>query len=118
MNHELLALIEHEVLGWPGVVKESGSFDTAIYRLRRREIGHIHQDGVADLPFPKAVYDTLIADKRAKPHRAGFAGYVSYQIDSLDTAREAIALFRMNYERAQSIVKRHAARFEETEQAM
>ncbi len=51
MNHELLALIEHEVLGWPGVVKESGSFDTAIYKLRRREIGHIHSDGVADLPF-------------------------------------------------------------------
>ncbi len=115
MNQELLALVEREVLGWPGVVKELGGFDTVIFKLRRREIGHIHQDGVADLPFPKAVYDALIAERRARPHRAGFAGYVSYQIDSTDTARGAIALFRMNYERAQAIVQRHAARFEDME---
>ena len=57
---ELLKLIEHEVLGWPGVVKKRdedgpGGIGVTGYRFGRRQIGHIHDDGHADFQFPREV---------------------------------------------------------------
>jgi Family of unknown function (DUF5519) len=58
MNAELLASIEREILGWPGVRKASSQGGAGrggyrvppftSYTLGRREIGHIHDNGVAD----------------------------------------------------------------------
>lgn len=59
MNDELLAMVEREVLGWPGVSKETGRGGlgqggfgvppATVYRFGRRALGHIHDTGVADL---------------------------------------------------------------------
>jgi hypothetical protein len=106
MNEELFASIDRELLSWPGVSRERGRFNSTAYMLGRREIGHIHGNGVADLPFPKAIYDELIAAGRAQPHHVGARGYVSYHIDSPDDVRHAIALFRMNYDRATAVSSR------------
>ncbi len=105
MNDELLALIERELLDWPGVSKEAhgGGFrvpPATVYRFGRRQIGHIHHDGVADLPFPRAVHDGLISDGLAEPHRGGFRAVVSYRIRGPEDVPGAIDLFRMNYDRA------------------
>jgi hypothetical protein len=100
MTDEPLAAIEREVLTWPGVSKEPGRFNSVSFTVGRREIGHVHRNGVADLPFPRAVHDELIASGRARPHQAGVAGVVSVWLDAPDKIDEAIALFRMNYERA------------------
>ncbi len=102
MNEELLAMVDREVLGWPGVTVEPGRFNSTTYLVGRREIGHVHRNGVADLPFPRAVYDELIASGRAQPHQAGVRGVVSYWIDSPDDVSQAITLFRMNYDRARA----------------
>ena len=69
MNEELLASLDREVLGWPGVRKETfaggpgrGGFwvpPFTSYRFGRRELGHVHDTGVADLPFPRAIHDQL-----------------------------------------------------------
>ncbi|MBA2714298.1 MAG: DUF5519 family protein [Rubrobacteraceae bacterium] len=77
MNDDLLALIEREVLSRSGVSKEPDRSGVAVYRFGRRQIGHIHHDGVADLPFPKAIHDGLISDGMAEPHRGGFPATVS-----------------------------------------
>jgi hypothetical protein len=106
MNEELWESIDRELLSWPGVSREQGRFNSTAYMLGRREIGHIHRNGVADLPFPKAVYDELLAAGRAQPHQAGVRGFVSYQIDDLNDINQAIALFRMNYDRATAVLNR------------
>jgi hypothetical protein len=113
---ELLASIEREVLGWPGVSKETakggpgqGGFwvpPFTLYRFGRREIGHVHHNGVADLPFPREIHDELIADGRAKPHGAGFVGVVSYPIREPEDVPGAVELFRMSYDRAKSAAER------------
>ncbi|HEX2173732.1 MAG TPA: luciferase family protein [Dehalococcoidia bacterium] len=105
MHEELLTVIEREVLSWPGVSKETRGTDVTpgiavtIYWLGRRQIGHIHHDGVADVQFPKALHDELIAAGRAEPHRGGFAAVVSFPIRQPDDVPNALALFRLSYDR-------------------
>ncbi len=116
MNDELLASIEREVLGWPGVSKETGRGGPGqggfwvppftVYRFGRRALGHIHDTGVADLTFPREIHDELISGGRAKPHGAGFASVVSYHIRELEDVPEVVELFRMNYERVKASAER------------
>ena len=100
MNDELVAMVAREVLGWPGVRAESGRFASTAFLYGRREIGHVHRNGVADLAVPRAVYDELIAAGQAAPHQAGVAGVVSYYLRGPADVPGAVALFRLNYERA------------------
>jgi len=122
MNDELLEMVEREVLSWRGVNKETGGGGrgqggfwvppATVYRFGRRQIGHIHDTGVADLTFPREIHDQLISDGRAKPHGAGFAGVVSYRIrEPADVAR-VLKLFRMSYERAKESAERRRERTE------
>src|SRR3712207_609232 len=105
MDEELLAMIERELLSWPGVSKETRGtdvtpgIDVTIYWLGRRQIGHIHHDGVADVQFPKALHDELIAAGQAEPHRGGFAAVVSYAFRQPDDVPEVLNLFRLSYDR-------------------
>ncbi len=116
MNDELLEMIEREVLSWPGVSKETGGGGrgrggfwvppATVYRFGRRQIGHIHTTGVADLTFPRKIHDELISDRRAKPHPAGFANVVSYHIREPEDVRRVVELFRMSYELAKAAAER------------
>ncbi len=124
MKKELLARIEREVLGWPGVVKEEmqggtgrGGFrvpPATVFRLGRRHLGHVHHNegGLADFSFPKEVREDLVRAGRAIPHPAfpGSKTDASHEVRSADDASEVIELFRVTYERALAREARHAAR--------
>jgi Family of unknown function (DUF5519) len=110
MNDELLGSIEREVLSWPGVGKEPDRSDVSVYRFGRRQIGHVHHDGVADLPFPRAVHDEVISHGLAEPHRGGFPAVVSYYIRTAEDVPGAVELFRMNYDRAKVAAERRKER--------
>jgi len=106
MDDELLLSVERVVLGWPGVDRDPDRTQVALYRFGRRQIGHVHSDGVADLPFPRAVHDELISRGLAEPHRGGFPATVSYRIRGPEDVPGAVDLFRMSYERAKSAAER------------
>jgi|SRR5215212_1271345 len=116
MNDELLEMVEHEVLGWPRVSRERGGGGrgqggfwvppATVYRFGRRQIGHIHDTGVADLTFPREIHDELISDGRAKQHGAGFANVVSYHIREPEDVPQAVELFRMSYQRTKLAAER------------
>jgi hypothetical protein len=120
MNDELLAQLEREVLGWPGVWKkrdESGPGGIGVtgYRLGRRQIGHVHDDGHADFRFPREVRDELIRSGRAISHPAfpDSRTTASYRIRSAKDVPGAIELFRMSYERLKETAKQQAERHKE-----
>ena len=99
-RHTIHDAIVEEVSSWPGVTTGTHRFGGTEFRYGRRELGHLHGNRLADLPFPLLVRNELVAAGRAEPHHIHpESGWVSYFIsDETDVAR-VIALFRMNYDR-------------------
>ena len=60
--------IQKTVMSWPGVTERPHRFGGIQFSLGERELGHLHGDSMADLPFTRAVRDELIAAGRARPH--------------------------------------------------
>ena len=87
--------IRHEVESWPGVHAAPHRFGGLEFRLDHRELGHLHGDRLADLPFPIKVRDELIEAGRARRHHVmPESGWISRYIRSEDDVRDVIALFR------------------------
>lgn len=71
--------------------------------MGRIELGHLHGDRLADLPFPKSVRNELVDRGEARPHHVlPNSGWVSRVIRSEEDVDAVIGLFRMNYERVSS----------------
>lgn len=93
--------IRAELLGWPGVTEAPHRFGGVEFRLGKRELGHLHGDYLADLPFPVRVREELVREGKAMPHHIlPQSGWVSYPIRDAGAVPGAIALFRLAYERA------------------
>ena len=95
--------ITAEVLGWEGVTSAPHRFGGVEFLLGNRELGHLHGDRLADLPFPRRVRDELVESGRAQPHHVlPDTGWVSFWIHGEEDAPRAIELFRLSYERARA----------------
>jgi hypothetical protein len=98
--------IASEVESWPGVTSAPHRFGGVAFRLGRRELGHLHGDRIADLPFPKRQRDELIAARLARPHHVmPESGWVTASIPS-DDVEPVIGLFWRAYERANAAAER------------
>lgn len=89
-----------EVSAWPGVTVWPHRFGGIEFRMGRRELGHLHGERLADLPFPVHVREELVAAGKAELHHVvPRSGWVSLRILEPDDVARAIDLFRLNYER-------------------
>jgi len=105
------ASIEREVASWEGVTTHPHRFGGVEFRLGKRELGQLHGDRLADLPFRHTIRDMLVATGRALPHHVlPDSGWVSKQIETDEDADEVIELFRLGYERARVAQNVRAAR--------
>jgi hypothetical protein len=94
--------ITAEVTSWPGVSSGTGERGEFGFRVGRREIGHLHGDRVLHIGFPKAVWHELHDAGRIDYHPVfpGKPGYASRALASDADVEDAIALIRLNYDRA------------------
>ena len=94
--------ITEGVSSWPGVTAGPGRRGEFAFRVRKREIGHLHGDHVAHFGFPKAVWQELYDAGRITYHPVfpDKKGWAARQIESDDDVRDVIAMLRLNYERA------------------
>jgi hypothetical protein len=100
MDDPITAQITREVAGWNGVTVAPHRFGGVEFLVGRRELGHLHGDHLADLPFPVRVRERLVQAGKAQPHHIlPESGWVSYVIRDASDVPAAIALFRLNYER-------------------
>jgi Family of unknown function (DUF5519) len=108
MDSNALA-VECEVLRWPGVTSETGRFGATSFRYGKREIGHIHRDRIADLPVTTRMREDLLSQGRARPHRAGVKGYISYPLENEEDVSAVLEILGRNYDRAKDAAERRAA---------
>lgn len=74
--------------------------DLVVLKYGKKELGHLHGDKLADLPFPKLKRDELVKQGLVKPHHVlPESGWISYYIKSEEDIPFAIELFRMQYDR-------------------
>ena len=110
MNDEpLLTMVELEVLKWPGVTSEPGRFGATSFRYGKREIGHIHHDRIADLPVTTEMREDILARDRARPHRAGVKGYISYPLEDQEDVSVVLEILGRNYDRAKAAAERRGS---------
>ena len=92
--------ITRQVAAWPGVTIGPHRFGGVEFRVGRRELGHLHGDRLADLPFPVSVREHLVSSGEARPHHVlPQSGWVSVHIHNVSDVDRVVRLFRMNYER-------------------
>ena len=97
---DVRARIEGEVSGWPGVEAKPHRYSGVEFRVRGHEIGHLHGERLADLPFPRKVREKLVAEGRARLHHVlPETGWTSYPIRGPEDVDGALELFRLNYDR-------------------
>jgi hypothetical protein len=94
------ARLEREITTWPGVTAGPHRFGGREFRVGRREIGHLHGEHLADLPFPLRVRQELVAAGKAEPHHfLPDTGWVSRPIRGEADVPAVLELFRLNYAR-------------------
>ena len=104
-----VARVRDTVAGWTGVETAPGQYDSVGFHLGRRELGHLHADGTADLPFSHAAHDELIAAHRARPHRyLPDSGWVTASVTNPGDADSVIELFALSYRHATRTAKHRA----------
>lgn len=100
MDDPITAQITREVAGWDGVTVEPHRFGGIEFLVGRRELGHLHGNHLADLPFPVRVREQLVAEGKAQPHHIlPESGWVSCVIRDASDVAVVVELFRLNYER-------------------
>jgi hypothetical protein len=94
--------ITEQVTAWPGVTAGPGDRGAFAFTLGRRELGHLHGNHALHLGFPKAVWHQLHDQGRIDYHPVfpGKPGYAARRLETDDDVRDAVALLRLNYDRA------------------
>jgi hypothetical protein len=93
--------IRREMATWPGVEAKPHQFQATEYDVGTRQLGHVHGDAMLDAPFTRAERDRLVAEGRARIHNWALeSGWVSVDFETEADVENALALLRMNYERA------------------
>src|SRR2546430_13335780 len=91
--------IKPAVSAWEGITAHLHRFGGTAYRLGDREIGHIHGDGLVDIPFPPTVKHELVAAGQAAPHHVlPESGWISFYLPGPGDLGKAIALPLRSYE--------------------
>ncbi|HEY2980777.1 MAG TPA: luciferase family protein [Anaerolineales bacterium] len=98
------------VLNWEMVEAHPHRFGGTELVVGRREIGHIHGDGLVDIPFPRKVRDEIVAAGEAQPHHVlPESGWVSFYLREEGDVERAIALLKRSYNLAMQQKSRTSA---------
>lgn len=98
---KIIETIEKEILSWPYVTAGPHRFGGTEFCLNKKEMGHIHSKGLADIPFPMKIRDELVNSGRVKPHHVlPQSGWVSYWFHNSEKEDipAVIELFKLRYE--------------------
>ncbi|MCA0455211.1 MAG: DUF5519 family protein [Chloroflexi bacterium] len=90
--------VKNTVSAWAGITVNPHRFGGLEFNLGTVEVGHIHSDGMVDIPFNSKIRTQLLAERKAEPHHLlPETGWITYYIRSAGDVEQAIWLFRLSY---------------------
>lgn len=97
---DFAASLKASVGAWPSVTSTLHRFGGVEFRVERRELGHVHLNGMLDIPFPTRMRRDLVAAGRAQAHHMlPNTGWVTFRIRTEHDLPAAVELLRLNYNR-------------------
>jgi hypothetical protein len=91
-------IFREEASAWEGVTILPHRFGGIEFRLNKAEIGHLHNNGLLDIPFPTRIRNQLIKEGKALPHHVlPDSGWISFFIKNKTDIENGIRLLRLSY---------------------
>jgi hypothetical protein len=95
---ETVERLVDEVAAWPGVTVGDHRFGGTEWRVGPREIGHVHEWGMLDVAYLRALRDALIAEGTTGVHHLlDESGWTTYRIAGPEDVDHARWLVRLSY---------------------
>jgi hypothetical protein len=93
-----LEMLEAEVSAWPNVSIHPHRFGGREFQFGDAEVGHVHANGVVDIPLPRSIHDALLADGLAEEHHwVPNSGWITFQMRREEDVNHALWLMRLSY---------------------
>jgi len=90
--------LEDVVSTWSPVSVHPHRFGGREFKFGDAEVGHVHTNGMVDIPFTRAVHDLLLAEGLAEEHRwVPNSGWITFRIRSEQDIPHALWLMRLSY---------------------
>lgn len=91
--------VEQTVVTWKNITTSPHRFGGKEFKLNNTEIGHIHFNGMLDIPFTRAIRDVLLKTGQAKRHHfLPDTGWISFQMKSNPASiQHGLRLLRLSY---------------------
>jgi Family of unknown function (DUF5519) len=90
--------LHDSVSSWPQVSVHPHQFSAREFRFGKAEVGHVHDIGIVDIPFPRSVRDALLEEGLAEEHPwVPNSGWVTFRIRRKEDLQYATWLMRLSY---------------------
>ncbi len=94
--------IVEQLSSWEGVSVHQHRFGGKEFKFGSAEVGHVHNGGIVDIPFPRSIRDALLEEKLAEEHHwVPNSGWISFPMRSEHDLEHALWLMRLSYLRYQ-----------------
>jgi hypothetical protein len=93
-----LKKLEDIVGSWAQISVHPHRFGGREFRLGHAEVGHVHEGGIVDIPFPRSIRDALLAEGLAEEHHwVPNSGWITFRVRSEKDLQHAVWLMRLSY---------------------
>jgi hypothetical protein len=90
--------LEEVVSVWPQISVHPHRFGGCEFLFGSAEVGHVHMNGVVDIPFPRSVHDALLSEGLAEQHHwVPNSGWVTFRVRTEQDTHHALWLMRLSY---------------------
>ena len=90
--------LEDKMSAWSRISVHPHRFGGTEFRFGNAEVGHVHTNGMVDIPFTRLIHDVLLAEGLAEQHRwVPNSGWITFRIRSEQDIAHALWLMRLSY---------------------
>jgi Family of unknown function (DUF5519) len=101
--------IENEVLSWDNTSSHLHKYGGIQFDINKKEIGHIHGNGLLDILFSKEMKLKFVSAGRVKEHHIfKNSGWISFYIKTQDDKKFAIELLKLSYINKSNTIAQHS----------